>query len=88
LNSEFIEENIQLSKRTFQRQAYSIVQAKVNFRNNKFINAAYLPKWDPGMKITTYDVSDAFNTIFPVSESKLANLPKNDVNPQDTYFSM
>lgn len=47
-----------------------------------------MPKWDPGMKYTAYDVSSAFNTIYPVSDKAALPAGVNDVNPQDTYFSM
>lgn len=27
-----------------------------------------MPKWDPGIKYKAYDVSSAFNTIYPVNQ--------------------
>ena len=47
----------------------------------------YMPKWDPGTKYKAYDVSSAFNTIYPV-DKKAEPSPASAVNPQDTYFSM
>jgi len=46
-----------------------------------------MPKWDPGQKYSAYDVSSAFNTIYPVSDKK-SNETASALNPQDTYFSM
>jgi hypothetical protein len=87
MNSEFVANTIQLNSAVFQRQAYSIVQNKITFRNNRWINIPYMPKWDPGTKYTAYDVSSAFNTIYPVSDRTPAEIAA-DLNPQDTYFSM
>ena len=47
-----------------------------------------MPKWFPGSKYTGYDVSSAFNTIYPVNENKELPDGTQDVNPQNTYFSM
>ena len=45
-----------------------------------------MPKLQPGNKYKAYDCSSSFNTIYPVTDKEA--IPENDVNPQDTYFSM
>ena len=87
MNAQFVSNEIQLNSAVFQRQAYSLVKNAITFRNNRWINVPYMPKWDPGVKYTAYDVSSAFNTIYPVSTTKEPS-PASAVNPQDTYFSM
>ena len=72
----------------FQRQAYSLIPNSITFRNNRWINVPYMPKWDPGMKYSAYDVSSSFNTIYPVTDKQTLGQGAKDVNPQDTYFSM
>jgi len=42
--------------------------------------------WDPPVKLDAYDVSPPFVTIFPVTNK--ASSQKQDMNPQDTYYSM
>ena len=79
---------MQLNSAVFQRLAYTLIPNKISFYNSFIINAPYMPKWDPGMKFTAYDVSPAFTTIFPVNDKKAPPAATKDVNPQDTYFSM
>ena len=88
MNSQFVSNTIQLNSAVFQRQAYSLITNSITFRNNRWINLPYMPKWDPGLKYKAYDVSSAFNTIYPVSDKAALPTGVDDVNPQDTYFSM
>jgi len=88
MNSQFESNTIQLNSAVFQRQAYSLITNNITFRNNRWINLPFMPKWDPGMKYKAYDVSSAFNTIYPVSDKTALPTGVDDVNPQDTYFSM
>ena len=88
MNSQFVSNEIQLNSAVFQRQAYSLITNSITFRNNRWINVPYMPKWDPGMKYKAYDVSSAFNTIYPVLDKQTAPSAASAVNPQDTYFSM
>ena len=88
MNSQFMTSEVQLNKAVFQREAYSLVTNKITFFNNRWININYMPKWFPGNKYTGYDVSSAFNTIYPVNENKELPDGTQDVNPQNTYFSM
>ena len=87
MNAQFVTNEIQLNSAVFQRQAYSLIENQITFRNSKWINVPYMPKWDPGTKYKAYDVSSAFNTIYPVN-SKDQPSAASAVNPQDTYFSM
>lgn len=86
MNSQFVSNEIQLSKDVFQRQAFSLIQNSITFRNNRWINVPYMPKLDPGVKYKAYDVSSAFNTIYPVPDKNDAKASA--INPQDTFFSM
>lgn len=92
MNSQWVSSEVQLNANVFQRQAYSLIPNQITFRNNRWINIPYMPKWDPGLKYSAYDVSSSFNTIYPVGEKKdlvETGSGKNaDVNPQDSYFSM
>lgn len=81
MNSQFASNSIQLNSAVFQRQAYSLITNKVTFRNNRWINVPYMPKWDPGLKYTAYDISSAFNTIYPVSDKAALPTGVDDVNP-------
>lgn len=47
-----------------------------------------MPKWDAGEKFNVYDISGAFNTIYPVLDKQTSPSAASAVNPQDTYFSM
>lgn len=67
MNSQFVSNSIQLNSAVFQRQAYSLITNSITFRNNRWFNAPYMPKWDPGFKYKGYGVSSAFNTIYPVA---------------------
>lgn len=87
MNSQFVTNEIQLNSGVFQRQAFSLKQNAITFRNNRWINVPYMPKWDPGTKYSAYDVSSAFNTIYPIDESAPPS-PARATNPQDTFFSM
>jgi hypothetical protein len=41
-----------------------------------------MPKWDPGLKYSAYDVSSSFNTIYPViDKDALTETGNKDVNP-------
>lgn len=88
MNSQFVSNEVQLNSAVFQRQAYSLVHNSITFRNNRWINIPYMPKWDPGLKYNAYDVSSPFNTIYPVLDDKNKTYEGSAVNPQDTYFSM
>lgn len=48
MNTEFTPQRTQLTSAVFQRSAYYLRQNKITFRNNRFINVPYMPKWDPG----------------------------------------
>ena len=87
MNSAFTSASVQLNTAVFQRQAYSLIPNSITFRNNRWLNLPYMPKWDPGQKFQAYELSAAFNTIYPVSD-KVSPTDAEDVNPQDTYFSM
>ena len=88
MNSQFVSNTIQLNSAVYQRQAYSLITNSITFRNNRWFNAPYMPKWDPGHKYKAYGVSSAFNTIYPVNNKTALPDDVDDVNPQDTYFSM
>lgn len=88
MNSAFTSASVQLNSAVFQRQAYSMITNSITFRNNRWMNFPYLAKWDPGYKYVAYDVSPAFNTIYPVSDKEGLPEGAEDVNPQDSYFSM
>ena len=87
MNSQFVTNTIQLNSVVFQRQAFSLQENSITFRNNRWINVPYMPKLDPGVKYKAYDVSSSFNTIYPLVKNK--NMSEaSAVNPQDTYFSL
>ncbi len=88
MNSAFTSSSVQLNSAVFQRQAYSLIPNSITFRNNRWLNLPYMPKWDPGHKYQAYDVSSAFNTIYPVADKEALPEGADDVNPQDSYFSM
>ena len=88
MNTEFTPQRTQLTGAVFQRSAYYMIQNKITFRNNRFFNAAYLPKLDPGQAFSAYDVSSSQNTIFPVTDEYKSIEISRDVNPQDSYFSI
>ena len=69
MNSQFVANEVQLNRNVFQRQSYSLIENDITFLNNRWINIPYMPKWDPGQKFKAYDVSSAFNTIYPVSDA-------------------
>ena len=87
MNSQFVHNEVQLNSVVFQRQAFSLQENAITFRNNRWINVPYMPKLDPGTKYKAYDVSSAFNTIYPLTKDKKPS-DASAVNPQDTYFSM
>lgn len=88
MNSEFAQSETQLNSVVFQRQAYTLRQNKVTFRNNRWINFPYMPKLDPGFKYVAFDVSPAFNTIYPVVDAEDLPSGPDDKDPQNSYFSM
>jgi hypothetical protein len=69
MNNQFVANEVQLNRNVFQRQSYSLIENDITFLNNRWINIPYMPKWDPGQKFKAYDVSSAFNTIYPVSDA-------------------
>ena len=87
MNSQFVHNEVQLNSVVFQRQAFSLQENAITFRNNRWINVPYMPKLDPGTKYKAYDVSSAFNTIYPLTKDRKPS-DASAVNPQDTYFSM
>ena len=60
----------------------------MTLRNNRWINVPYMPKLQPGDKYRAYDVTSAFNTVYPVLDKDELPEGVEDVNPEDTYFSM
>ena len=80
MNSAFTSASVQLNTAVFQRQAYSLIPNSITFRNNRWLNLPYMPKWDPGEKFQAYDLSAAFNTIYPVTD-KESPAAAEDVNP-------
>ena len=71
MNAQWTQNEVQLSSDFFQRVKYSLIPNAVTFRNNRFINIPYMPRWDPGMKYKAYDVSSPTNTIFRKSSDQV-----------------
>ena len=88
MNPQFVSAEVQLNSAVFQRQAYSLIPNSVTMRNNRWINVPYMPKVQPGEKYRAFDVTSAFNTVYPVLDKDELPDRAEDVNPQDTYFSM